>query len=122
MKNRKRYETDRLILAHNQLVIPCDAIPKDCHHAALSFTLKIKGNLKAIRFHENIPYQNKAHILESKQQLVIYDEKQSRYICLACQDGVFYSYKENNSLKIRCVFDTNLTHAVNVRITEYKRS
>lgn len=122
LKNRKRYATDVLVLAHNQLVIPCEAIPKDCDHAALSFTLKIKGNLKAIRFRETIPYQNKAHILESKHKLVIYDEKQNRYLCLVCQDGVFYSYKENNSLKIRCVFDTNLTHAVNVRITEYKRS
>jgi len=122
LKNRKRYATDVLVLVHNQLVIPCEAIPKDCDHAVLSFTLKIKGNLKAIRFRETIPYQNKAHILESKHKLVIYDEKQNRYLCLVCQDGVFYSYKENNSLKIRCVFDTNLTHAVNVRITEYKRS
>ncbi|WP_093815868.1 cylE protein [Streptococcus sp. 45] len=122
LKNRKSYATSRLVLAHNQLVIPYKAIPKDCDYASLSFTFKIKGNLKALRFHESIPYQNKSHILESKQQLVVYDEKQDRYICFACKDGVFYSYKENNSLKIRCVFDTSLTHAVNVRITEYKRS
>nr|WP_205397610.1 cylE protein [Streptococcus lutetiensis] len=122
LKNRKSYATSRLVLAHNQLVIPYKAIPKDCDYASLSFTFKIKGNLKALRFYESIPYQNKSHILESKQQLVIYDEKQDRYICFACKDGVFYSYKENNSLKIRCVFDTSLTHAVNVRITEYKRS
>lgn len=122
LKNRKRYMTSQLVLAHNQLVIPYEATPKDCDHASLSFIFKIKGNLKALRFHESIPYQNKSHILESKQQLVVYDEKQDRYICFACKDGVFYSYKENNSLKIRCVFDTSLTHAVNVRITEYKRS
>ncbi|WP_074564883.1 hypothetical protein [Streptococcus equinus] len=122
LKNRKRYMTSQLVLAHNQLVIPYEATPKDCDHASFSFIFKIKGNLKALRFHENIPYQNKSHILESKQQLVVYDEKQDRYICFACKDGVFYSYKENNSLKIRCVFDTSLTHAVNVRITEYKRS
>jgi CylE protein len=122
LKNRKRYMTSQLVLAHNQLVIPYEATPKDCDHASLSFIFKIKGNLKALRFHESIPYQNKSHILESKQQLVVYDENQDRYICFACKDGVFYSYKENNSLKIRCVFDTSLTHAVNVRITEYKRS
>ncbi|SDP19194.1 CylE protein [Streptococcus equinus] len=122
IKNRKTFAIDSLVLAHNQLVLPENAIPKDCQQASLSFTLKMKGNLEQLRFSERISYQNKAHILENQGQLVIYDEKQDRYVQLLCPDGVFYSYKENNSLKIRCVFDTAPPHTINVRLTEYKRS
>lgn len=122
IKNRKKFAIDKLVFAHNQIVLPEEAIPQNCKQVSLSFTLKMKGNLEQLRFHERIPYQNKAHILENQKQLVIYDKKQDRYIQLFCPDGIFYSYKENSSLKIRCVFDTKVSHAINMRLTEYKRS
>lgn len=121
LANRKSYDNTRLVLAHNQIVLPEAAIPNDCKQAAISFTFKIKGNLEQLRFDESIPYQNKAHILENQRELIIYDEKQDRYLQLTCPNGVFYSYKENNSLKIRCVFDTTRVRTVNVRLMEYKR-
>lgn len=120
--NRKKYSTDQLVLAHNQLVLPKAYIPKDCKQVSLSFTLKIKGNLEQVRFHKRIAYLNKGHILENQRQLVIYDKQQQRYIQLTCPEGTFYSYKENNNLRIRCVFDTNRNHAINMRLTEYKRN
>lgn len=122
LAGRRKYSINSLVLAHNQVVLPEVFIPKNSKQASISFAFKIRGNLSQLRFNEQIFYQNKSHILENQQQLVIYDEKQDRYLQFSCPAGVFYSYKENNTLKIRCVFDTTASHAINVRLTEYKRS
>ncbi|WP_157783347.1 hypothetical protein, partial [Streptococcus agalactiae] len=44
-----------------------------------------------------------------------------KYILISAKNGIFYSYKENNHLKIRCMFKRNSPYATNVSITEYRK-
>lgn len=67
-------------------------------------------------------YENKSYVLENRQSLLVYDIKQDRYLRFEAEDGIFYSYKENNKLKIRCIFTTKSSHTSNVSITEYRKS
>ncbi|MDE7492950.1 hypothetical protein LZ152_00280, partial [Streptococcus agalactiae] len=62
-----------------------------------------------------------SYVLENSQQLVLYVASDDKYILISAKNGIFYSCKENNHLKIRCMFKRNSPYATNVSITEYRK-
>lgn len=120
--NRKEYLHTNLVLSHNQIVLPADCTPRDSDLYSVSFDYKIRGGIEQIRHGERVVYNNKSHILENSQRLLLYDTNQDRYLEFFAKNGVFYTYRENNSLKVRCIFTTKLSHTTNVNITEYRKS
>ena len=120
--NRKEYPANNLVLSHNQIVLPDSYVPRDSDLYSISFDYKIRGGIEQLRYGERVSYTNKSHILENDQELLLYDASQDSYLRFFAKGGVFYSYRENNSLKVRCVFTTKSSHATNVSITEYRKS
>lgn len=119
---RKKYPTDNLILSFNQIVIPDRKFLEDSDLYSISFDYKVQGAIEQVRSTGRIAYNNKSYIFENKRRLLLYDKKQDRYLEFIAEDGTFYSYKENNKLKIRCIFTTKSSHTSNVSITEYRKS
>lgn len=120
--NRKKYSTNNLILSCNQIVIPDRNFLADSDLHSISFDYKIQGEIEQVRSIGRMTYENKSYVLENRQSLLVYDIKQDRYLRFEAEDGIFYSYKENNKLKIRCIFTTKSSHTSNVSITEYRKS
>ena len=120
--NRKKYSTNNLILSCNQIVIPDRNFLADSDLHSISFDYKVQGAIEQVRSIGRMTYENKSYVLENRQSLLVYDIKQDRYLRFEAEDGIFYSYKENNKLKIRCIFTTKSSHTSNVSITEYRKS
>ncbi|HGD4759906.1 TPA: cylE protein, partial [Streptococcus agalactiae] len=119
--NRKHYPSHKLVLAYNQIVLPKNEIPRDSELYSISFDYRIRGKFVQIRQGEHVKYDNKSYVLENSQQLVLYVASDDKYILISAKNGIFYSYKENNHLKIRCMFKRNSPYATNVSITEYRK-
>lgn len=120
--NRKIYPETNLVLSHNQITLPNDNIPIDSDLYSISFDYKIRGGIDQVNYGRRFAYENKSYILENKERLLVYDRHQDRYIQFFAKRGIFYSYRENNNLKVRCIFTTKSSHTTNVSITEYRRS
>ena len=122
LTNRKKYPHVNPLFYYNQIVLPVDSIPIDSDLFSISFDYKIRGEVYQIRYGERVPYDNKAYILENIQELLLYDVNEDRYIQFLANNGVFYSYRENNKLKVRCIFSSKFNCGVNLKIKEYRKS
>lgn len=122
LANRKNYPHAIPFLSYNQIVLPVHSIPIDSDFFSISFDYKIRGKIEQIRYGERIPYDNKSYILENMQEILLYDVNQDRYLQFFANNGVFYSYRENNKLKIRCIFTSEANHEINMKIKEYRKS
>lgn len=119
--NRKKYLNIGLVSCHNQIVIVNNVTSIDSDLYSISFDYRIFGRIEQVRYGEYIHYDNKSYILENYQELMIYDTKEDRYLKFYAPNGVFYSYRENNHLKVRCVFSTKYSHTGDIKIKEYRK-
>ena len=120
--NREIYPATNLVLSHNQITLPKDNVPLGSDLYSISFDYKIRGGIEQVSCGRRFAYENKSHILENIERLLVYDRHQDRYLEFFAKKGIFYSYRENNNLKVRCIFTTRSSYPTNISITEYKRS
>ena len=119
LSNRKRLSEDRVILNYSKNTLSVKDISPVLDFFSISFEFKMDGKVENVSKH--IFYNNKSYIFENTEELLLFSTLRTRYFRFFAKNGVFYSYRENNKIMIRCGFCAESTAVANIHISEYER-
>lgn len=89
-------------------------------YLSVSFDYKLNRHTTQVIYGNKYRHENKSFIIERVNELILFDEKEETFLVFEAKNGRFYSYKENNLLKIRCVFKKERDLVDTICIKKYR--